>query len=105
MAPDEITLKLRDVRAASGLSLSKVAKVTGDAGQVYLDSNTSKVLDEAEKLAQKAGDSFVPVERILTALAVVPSKAKEALDAGRRCRYGDEAERRDQRSAQRAHRR
>ena len=70
------------VKEAVELSLSKVAKVTGDAGQVYLDSNTSKVLDEAEKLAQKAGDSFVPVERILTALAVVPSKAKEALDAG-----------------------
>ncbi|MEE3317777.1 MAG: Clp protease N-terminal domain-containing protein, partial [Pseudomonadota bacterium] len=70
------------VKEAVELTLSKVAKVTGDAGQVYLDSNTSKVLDEAEKLAQKAGDSFVPVERILTALAVVPSKAKEALDAG-----------------------
>ncbi|MDV4169984.1 ATP-dependent chaperone ClpB [Rhodovulum sp. FJ3] len=70
------------VKEAVELSLSKVAKVTGDAGQIYLDSNTSKVLDEAEKLAQKAGDSFVPVERILTALAVVPSKAKEALDAG-----------------------
>ena len=30
----------------------------------------------------KAGDSFVPVERILTALAAVKSPAKEALDAG-----------------------
>ncbi|MBE1283705.1 MAG: helix-turn-helix domain-containing protein [Rhodobacteraceae bacterium] len=29
MEPDEITLKLRDVRSASGLSLSKVAKLTG----------------------------------------------------------------------------
>ena len=29
MAPDDITLKLRDVRAASGLSLSKVAEITG----------------------------------------------------------------------------
>ncbi len=29
MAPDEITLKLRDVRAAAGLSLSKVAEMTG----------------------------------------------------------------------------
>ncbi len=29
MAPDDITLKLRDVRAASGLSLSKVAEMTG----------------------------------------------------------------------------
>lgn len=29
MAPEDITLKLRDVRAASGLSLSKVAEMTG----------------------------------------------------------------------------
>jgi ATP-dependent Clp protease ATP-binding subunit ClpB len=39
-------------------------------------------LDEAEKLATKAGDSFVPVERILTALALVKSPAKSALEAG-----------------------
>jgi ATP-dependent Clp protease ATP-binding subunit ClpB len=63
-------------------ALAKVPKVTGDAGQIYMDSATGKVLDEAEKIAKKAGDSFVPVERMLTALAVVSSKAKEALDAG-----------------------
>ena len=63
------------------LTLSKIAKVTGNA-QVYVDSATGKVLTEAEKLAQKAGDSFVPVERILMALCMVKSKAKEALDAG-----------------------
>ncbi|CUH79945.1 ATP-dependent chaperone ClpB [Tropicibacter naphthalenivorans] len=62
--------------------IAKIPKVSGDAGQVYLDSATGKVLDEAEKLAQKAGDSFVPVERLLTALAMVKSPAKEALDAG-----------------------
>ncbi|MCY4180877.1 MAG: ATP-dependent chaperone ClpB, partial [Litoreibacter sp.] len=55
---------------------------SGDTGQLYVDTQTGKVLAEAEKLAQKAGDSFVPVERILTALAMVKSKAKEALDAG-----------------------
>jgi len=63
-------------------ALSKMPKVTGDAGQTYMDQQTAKVLDEAEKIATKAGDSFVPVERILTALAVVKSAAKDALDAG-----------------------
>ena len=70
------------VREAVDLAVSKQAKVSSDAGQVYLDSATGKVLDEAEKLATKAGDSFVPVERILMALCMVKSKAKEALDAG-----------------------
>jgi len=63
------------------ISLSKIAKVTGDA-QVYRDSTTGKVLAEAEQLAQKSRDSFVPVERILMALSMVKSKAKDALDAG-----------------------
>jgi len=72
----------REVRAANDAAIAKLPKVTGDAGQVYIDSQTVKVLDEAEKLATKAGDSFVPVERILTALALVKSPAKSALEAG-----------------------
>ena len=71
----------RVVQALDG-KLAKIPKVSGDAGQVYLDSATGKVLDEAEKIAKKAGDSFVPVERILMALAMVKSPAKEALEAG-----------------------
>ena len=67
---------------AIDIALAKMPKVTGDAGQIYMDGQTAKVLDEAAKIAKKADDSFVPVERILTALAVVKSKAKEALDAG-----------------------
>ncbi|WP_136441694.1 ATP-dependent chaperone ClpB [Pacificoceanicola onchidii] len=63
--------------------LARIPKVTGDAGQVYMDSATGKVLDEAEKLATKAGDSFVPVERLLMALGMVKSPAKEALEAGK----------------------
>ena len=72
----------REVRAANDAAMAKLPKVTGDAGQVYIDSQTVKVLDEAEKLATKAGDSFAPVERILTALALVKSPAKSALEAG-----------------------
>jgi ATP-dependent Clp protease ATP-binding subunit ClpB len=74
-APERVREKLE-------ATLGKMPKVTGDAGQLYLDGQTAKVLGEAEKLAQKAGDSFVAVERILTALAMVKSGAKDALDAG-----------------------
>ena len=63
-------------------ALAKIPQVQGDAGQTYMDQATMKVLDEAQKIAKKAGDSFVPVERILTALAVVRSAAKDALEAG-----------------------
>ncbi len=71
------------VRAAVDAAVAKIPSVTGDSGQVYLDNVTAKVIGEAEKLASKAGDSFVPVERLLTALAIVKSKAKDALDAGK----------------------
>jgi len=70
------------VLAAVDASLAKIPQVSGEGAQVYLDNVTAKVVDEAEKLAKKAGDSFVPVERLLTALALVKSKAKDALDAG-----------------------
>ncbi|WP_084860928.1 ATP-dependent chaperone ClpB [Salibaculum halophilum] len=70
------------VQESIDLAVGKLPKVTGDAGQVYLDSTTGKVLAEAEKLAQKAGDSFVPVERMLMALAMVKSGAKTALEEG-----------------------
>ncbi|MEX0284844.1 MAG: ATP-dependent chaperone ClpB [Paracoccaceae bacterium] len=63
-------------------AIAKIPQVSGDAGQVYLDGQTAKVLAEAEKLAEKAGDSFVPVERVLMALTMVKSAAKTALDAG-----------------------
>ncbi len=70
------------VREATDVSLGKLPQVAGDTAQTYLDSATAKVVAEAEKLAKKAGDSFVPVERLLTALAMVRSGAKDALDQG-----------------------
>ena len=63
------------------LAMAKIPKVSGDA-QPFMDPSLVKVLDEAEKLAKKAGDSFVPVERVLMALCMVAGKAKDALMAG-----------------------
>ncbi len=70
------------VRGAVETAIRKIPQVSGAGDQIYVDTQTAKVLDEAEKIAKKAGDSFVPVERILTALCVVRSAAKEALTAG-----------------------
>jgi ATP-dependent Clp protease ATP-binding subunit ClpB len=70
------------VREANDVTLGKLHKVKGDGAQVYLDSATGKILAEAETLAAKAGDSFVPAERLLTALALVKGPARSALEAG-----------------------
>ena len=63
------------------INLSKIAKVTG-VSQLHLDSTLNKVLLEAEKVAHKAGDIFVPIERLFLALCTVKSKSKEALESG-----------------------
>ena len=53
------------------LALAKLPKVEGSgAGQLYMAPTTARLFDNAEKIAQKAGDSFVTVERLLLALAM-----------------------------------
>src|SRR3954449_9594627 len=58
---------LSDVETALG----KMPKVSGSgSGQVYLAAATARLFDNAEKIAEKAGDSFVTVERLLLAVAL-----------------------------------
>ena len=67
------------------LALGKIPKVEGSgAGQLYLAAETARVTDQAEKLAEKAGDSFVTVERMLQALGMVKGaeSSKILSDAG-----------------------
>ncbi len=61
----------RDALQATEVALAKMPKVAGGgAGQLYLAPGTARLFDQAEKIAQKAGDSFVTVERLLLALAM-----------------------------------
>src|SRR6478672_7927011 len=55
---------------AGGRSRDALAEVEGGSGQLYLDAKLARVFDTAEKVAEKAGDSFVTVERLLLALAL-----------------------------------
>jgi len=72
----------RRVKEAADQAVAKLPKVTGGGGQVYVDPSLVRVLDEAEQVAKKAGDSFVPAERMLMALAMVNTNARDALTAG-----------------------
>src|SRR5215216_2497377 len=61
----------REALSAVETALNKLPKVSGSgAGQVYLAPATARLFDQAEKVAEKAGDSFVTVERLLLALAL-----------------------------------
>ncbi|HTV34153.1 MAG TPA: ATP-dependent chaperone ClpB [Methylocella sp.] len=61
----------REALRETELALEKLPKVQGSgAGQLYLAPVTARLFDNAEKIAQKAGDSYVTVERLLLALAL-----------------------------------
>ena len=61
----------RDALRDTELALAKLPKVQGGgAGQLYLAPATARIFDNAETIAQKAGDSYVTVERLLLAIAM-----------------------------------
>src|SRR5256714_2870413 len=59
-------------RREADLLVSKVSAVTGSGATQApaLDGDTIRILDQAEQIAKKAGDSYVTVERILLAMAL-----------------------------------
>ena len=69
--------------SAVDLALSKIPQVTGGGAQSQpgLDNDAVRALDNAEQLAEKAGDSYVTVERMLTALALAPGATADAMKA------------------------
>ena len=85
-----------EAKAAVDRAIGKLPRVEG--GDMIMDTQTAKVLAEAEKLATQAGDSFVTVERLLTALAVTKSGGERRAEGGGGDGAG--AERGDQRLAQ-----
>ena len=64
-------------------ALAKVPAVSGGGAQATpgLDNDAVRALDSAEQLAEKTGDSFVPVQRLLQALALADNDAGKALKA------------------------
>ncbi len=88
-------------------ALNKLPKVSGSgAGQVYLAPELARAFDAAEKAAEKAGDSFVTVERLLLGLmlekdseagkilakgGVTPQNLNAAIETLRKGRTADSA--------------
>ena len=66
-------------------ALSKRPQVSGGgSGQLYMAPEIARVFDQAEKIAEKAGDKYVTAERLLLALALEKGTeaAKILADAG-----------------------
>jgi len=97
----------RQALSAVEQALSKLPKVSGGgAGQLYLAPEMARLFDQAEKIAEKAGDSYVTVERLLLALALdkdseagkilaqagaTPQNINAAIEALRKGRTADSA--------------
>ena len=57
------------IKAGIEAELAKIPRVEGTgAGQLYLTPETARLFEQATQIADKAGDSFVTVERLLLAL-------------------------------------
>lgn len=65
--------RIADIKIALQGALAALPKVTGGNGQLYLAQPLAKILTTAEELATKAGDSYVTVERLLTAFTLEKS--------------------------------
>src|ERR1700704_1349060 len=95
------------IAQAVALELGKLPKVEGSgAGQIYLAPEAARLFDQAEQLADKAGDSFVTVEYMLLAIAlasgtdateilkrngITPQSLRQAIDNIRQGRKADTA--------------
>jgi ATP-dependent Clp protease ATP-binding subunit ClpB len=93
--------------AAVERELGKLPKVEGGSGaQVYLTPEIARLFEQAETMAEKAGDSFVTAERLLLALTlasgtasakilkdagVTPQSLNKAIEAIRQGRHADSA--------------
>ncbi len=65
--------RIADIKLGLQSALAALPKVTGGNGQLYLAQPLAKILTTAEELATKAGDSYVTVERLLTAFTMEKS--------------------------------
>ncbi|MDE2340589.1 MAG: ATP-dependent chaperone ClpB, partial [Alphaproteobacteria bacterium] len=78
----DATAAMRETDAA----LAKIPAVSGAGANTppNIDNDLVRVLDSAEQVAKKAGDSFVTVERLLLALTLATTTAagKALKDAG-----------------------
>src|SRR5712672_1883167 len=97
----------RAILKATEDALGKLPRVSGSgAGQVYLAPDLARAFEASEKAAEKAGDSFVTVERLLLGLAldknsdagsilnkggVTPQNLNAAIEALRKGRTADSA--------------
>ena len=88
-------------------ALDKRPQVSGGgAGQIYLAPELARVFEQAEKIAEKAGDQFVTTERLLLAIAleksseagkflvdggVLPDRLNQAINELRKGRTADSA--------------
>ena len=71
-----------DVAARNDQALTKLPKVEGGSGQLYMAPATARVFATAESEAKAAGDSFVTTERLLVALTKDGAAAADALKGG-----------------------
>src|SRR3989338_9001698 len=80
---EKLGIDIAALKKETGKAIEMLTKIAGDLpfGQVYLTQDLARVLDRAQKEAQKLSDEYISVEHLFLALVDIPSRAKNILGA------------------------
>ncbi len=70
---EKLGIKASDIASAASEAISRLPKVSGDSGNVYVSRDAELALNAAEKQAERMKDEYISVEHIMLGLLEKPS--------------------------------
>jgi len=78
---DKAGVNVNQLRSQLGTSLDRIAKVSGDDGDIHISNGLTKLLNQTDKLAQKRDDQYISSELFLLAAMDSSGSLAELLKA------------------------
>jgi ATP-dependent Clp protease ATP-binding subunit ClpB len=78
---DKVGANVDQLRSQLAASLDRIAKVSGDEGEIHISTNLSKLLNQTDKLSQKRNDQYISSELFLLAAIVANNNLGNLLKA------------------------
>jgi ATP-dependent Clp protease ATP-binding subunit ClpB len=64
---DKVGANVNQLRSQLAASLDRIAKVSGNEGEIHISNNLTKLLNQTDKLSQKRNDQYISSELLLLA--------------------------------------
>jgi ATP-dependent Clp protease ATP-binding subunit ClpB len=78
---DKVGVNVNQLRSLLAASLDRIAKVSGDEGEVHISNNLNKLLNQTDKISQKRNDQYISSELFLLAAIEANNSLGELLKA------------------------